>query len=634
MKLLIALLIALGPESTDKGVRFTYYDPAANQVFLAGEFNNWSTTATPMKRDPDGVWWVILDLPPGRYEYKFVVDGQWMADPMNPITVGPYGNSVIKVGANYELLPIEPTSNTPMSSIVYFHGEIKALIPFDKEGKTYRLVDSEEDVKLDIDANLAEKVRLWTRFRYNTLKDRDQYQVIPIRIERAELSMQGMNFAFKGFYNRWVYTSDDPLILVGKEGEYHEPFGRDEQGVYLKWHPKHLPEIFLLYSNEIMTDRDLIFGRLKYRFKHFTIGLNHRVLDGLNPQYSVISPDSLFIVDTTFKDSAISPDSVITETTVVSKYLLFNTYEREDFSSLDGTLELKKKISLFFSYGMGELKLRAGEYSVEGSDVWKFSNLKWPIDKRNRFKIGMKFDLNYLRGLLSFERESHSYDQLFIEERAKKAIYKRIDMALSLKRERIKCGIKGSLTLIDVDTAFPWNRLWDYSLYDRLSYYEFPLIGYDRKVTLEPYLEISLFRTPRLRYSFEGRLARYGLLTPPTSLEVISQLEINYKRWGFLLDHRTYIIKSNFFELNETFMSSYAEIYYRFSPMALIRLSFGLRPLDFNDEERGRREYLRDFGLDQSTLVNNFRRIGRLIEFSEDALRSYKRIILWGEIKF
>lgn len=33
-----------------------------------------------MEKDGTG-WKATLSLPPGRYEYKFVVDGQWMSDP-------------------------------------------------------------------------------------------------------------------------------------------------------------------------------------------------------------------------------------------------------------------------------------------------------------------------------------------------------------------------------------------------------------------------------------------------------------------------------------------------------------------------------------------------------------------------
>ena len=49
----------------------------AKSVFLAGDFNGWSDYATPVQRSPDGFWTVAIALPPGRYEFKFVVDGHW-----------------------------------------------------------------------------------------------------------------------------------------------------------------------------------------------------------------------------------------------------------------------------------------------------------------------------------------------------------------------------------------------------------------------------------------------------------------------------------------------------------------------------------------------------------------------------
>lgn len=55
--------------------------PEAKAVFLVGAFNNWSREATAMEREEDGGWVVSLRLPPGYYEYKFVVDGEWCCEP-------------------------------------------------------------------------------------------------------------------------------------------------------------------------------------------------------------------------------------------------------------------------------------------------------------------------------------------------------------------------------------------------------------------------------------------------------------------------------------------------------------------------------------------------------------------------
>lgn len=55
--------------------------PDAKGVFVAGTFNAWNPKSHPLKRTGDGQWVLTLDLPPGRYEYKFVIDGEWCFEP-------------------------------------------------------------------------------------------------------------------------------------------------------------------------------------------------------------------------------------------------------------------------------------------------------------------------------------------------------------------------------------------------------------------------------------------------------------------------------------------------------------------------------------------------------------------------
>jgi len=57
--------------------------PEAKEVILMGDFNNWNSKIHPMKINEDGLWKKIVMLPPGKYEYKFLVDGQWWHDPSN-----------------------------------------------------------------------------------------------------------------------------------------------------------------------------------------------------------------------------------------------------------------------------------------------------------------------------------------------------------------------------------------------------------------------------------------------------------------------------------------------------------------------------------------------------------------------
>lgn len=69
------------PNVGENLVAFTCNSETADNIFLAGSFNGWDPTDTPMLRGEDGHWNVSLELAPGRYEYKFVVDGEWCCEP-------------------------------------------------------------------------------------------------------------------------------------------------------------------------------------------------------------------------------------------------------------------------------------------------------------------------------------------------------------------------------------------------------------------------------------------------------------------------------------------------------------------------------------------------------------------------
>ncbi|MCX6285669.1 MAG: glycogen-binding domain-containing protein [Bacteroidetes bacterium] len=56
----------------------------ARNVYIAGTFNNWSTMQTPMIRCDSG-WFITLRLKPGKYTYKYIIDGKWSPDPYNKL---------------------------------------------------------------------------------------------------------------------------------------------------------------------------------------------------------------------------------------------------------------------------------------------------------------------------------------------------------------------------------------------------------------------------------------------------------------------------------------------------------------------------------------------------------------------
>lgn len=86
--------------TSKKTVEFVFHSPEAKSVCLAGEFNDWNIESIHMKKENEKDWKTTIDLPPGRYEYKYFVDGAWAEDtPDAEITSNAFGtkNFVIHV---------------------------------------------------------------------------------------------------------------------------------------------------------------------------------------------------------------------------------------------------------------------------------------------------------------------------------------------------------------------------------------------------------------------------------------------------------------------------------------------------------------------------------------------------------
>ncbi len=90
-----------GVSQVNDAMAFVTLYPRAQSVQIAGDFNGWQPTKLPMERvGESGVWQASAKLPPGRYRYRLVVDGQWQQDPYNEATeLNPFGgyNSIVEV---------------------------------------------------------------------------------------------------------------------------------------------------------------------------------------------------------------------------------------------------------------------------------------------------------------------------------------------------------------------------------------------------------------------------------------------------------------------------------------------------------------------------------------------------------
>lgn len=99
--LFVGVRQANSPVITRNIVTFNYYNIRAKQVQLAGDFTDWATSARKMHKKANGLWTISLKFPKGRFQYKFVVDGDnWITDPLNKQTAADkdgISNSIVTV---------------------------------------------------------------------------------------------------------------------------------------------------------------------------------------------------------------------------------------------------------------------------------------------------------------------------------------------------------------------------------------------------------------------------------------------------------------------------------------------------------------------------------------------------------
>ena len=85
-----------------KKAKFEFMAPDARRVVVTGDFNSWDEKGIAMRksRSKKGMWKTNVDCEPGKYEYKYIVDNEWMTDPLNQNTItNSFGtiNSVVEI---------------------------------------------------------------------------------------------------------------------------------------------------------------------------------------------------------------------------------------------------------------------------------------------------------------------------------------------------------------------------------------------------------------------------------------------------------------------------------------------------------------------------------------------------------
>lgn len=97
-KRLAAMAKLFGVRRTNGGLLFVQPINATQSMAITGDFNDWNNNGVPMSCDKRlGVWQTTVDVPPGRYRYRLIVDGQPAPDPYNKQTDTDEGGRVSNI---------------------------------------------------------------------------------------------------------------------------------------------------------------------------------------------------------------------------------------------------------------------------------------------------------------------------------------------------------------------------------------------------------------------------------------------------------------------------------------------------------------------------------------------------------
>lgn len=146
------------------GHRFTYKPPPdtvpPKKISVAGGFNGWNIDKTPLTGpNESGEYSAEVPLEPGKYGYKFVVDGKWIRDPANPDTedngMGDK-NSVVTIGGSKDsaVSPIIYADKVDAKTLLVRSASpnsfAKASAVFETNSETFSVPTKISDGKIEI----------------------------------------------------------------------------------------------------------------------------------------------------------------------------------------------------------------------------------------------------------------------------------------------------------------------------------------------------------------------------------------------------------------------------------------------------------------------------------------------------
>ncbi|MCD6412903.1 MAG: glycogen-binding domain-containing protein [Elusimicrobia bacterium] len=362
---LIVFLLVFANFVFAKEFEFEYYAPKARKVNIAGEFNEWSKDKDEMTKDSDGYFRIKLDLSPGIYEYKYIVDGEWISG----------GNFIFNT---YQGKTIR-TSNFAWSPHIFWRGKFLVNV-------TSSSVENRHTVSGDVTLNR----NVHGFFAVEASGNNDSGW--NLKASKGYIAYNRGNFLLKPFYDFGLFQSKDPLKILRRESiplrqervEFYDErnirknFGLENQGIYSAF-----GNFEILATEAISSEEDVLYASFRKKF------FGAEILQRKGIKFPYANSSNWF------------PDPEIPSTWLGSQNALLWYKGFNEIQTAEIDAEKKTKFADFFAeYCLENRLLRATRWNEEANKdipidrVWKFYRAK-KVYSGFRLKLPVKVQYSY-----------------------------------------------------------------------------------------------------------------------------------------------------------------------------------------------------------------------------------------------
>ena len=618
-------------QMTRDGLLFSYEDLNANEVFLVGSMNDWNTTANPMNKTNGGLWEITLQLDPGKYTYKFVVDGTWQFDQDNPrFEDDGYGgsNSLVEIDQNGNLIAdFSESSGSGVKSTfnpkVYFKGRYFSKNEFSKnQSNRYMLETPYHDLNFGIKVKFNPNFEGYTILNVNNQNEGTDIYQTHFKYRRSYLMFNTDYFKLRAFDNFGFITFDNPLHIVGDEGYNSYDFGYGFSGVYGETSNLFSSRISNIVPLEVrgqafLSDKNgpsddisayrLNISTLASSSSQFTLGASNYKYTH-SPYTDFVQNHDNYEIDFSYKKYF--SNSKWKDDMRFEIFAEYSNYENSDLDTeksiwMNGentffgiSLEFPTALDVYVYYLNSSFKL--------GSDF-----------SRDKFLFGFDFNPGSFQWIFNAEQWTHdSYD---LSWRDYYKYVERTDANGRFNQDYSEVPFE-KYTILGYETGFSWNSKLSYS---------FQLNKHQAMIILK------------------SKFAHHDLFVEPKFAENILVFKYDIAdSWKLKIDGRVPYyndpykgLETNFSDDIDVFISTYYEIAYHLSNSTWMSIGYGVNPLVINAVtdlfyDRGREEHLNSVGDLSGYLESSDDALGDMIRQSEISLMNQKNICLQAVIEF